>query len=197
MIIICIPYYDKIDSRTIESVNNTNLLVRTMRSTYLANSRNLMTHNNTSSRKWQTLSKEITHYLYVDSGNVFDPINVDMLLKHDLPIISGAYKARNNDEFYCAGHAEYKPNKITKNYLPITTKGLREVDIVGAGFLLVKREVLEKMDYPWFRYEWIRFKKNDIEYQTQSGEDVGFCIHAKRYGYKIYVDCDCIIKHYH
>ena len=209
MIIICIPYYDAIDSRTLDCVeallkSNIDCNVRRdesgsigYRGTYIGNQRNLLIHNMTSSRIDQKLPEGETHYLFLDSSNTIGTTEVERLLNHDLDIVSAAYTPRGNRNYYCAGNAVYKDGLLKKEYIPATTTGLIEVDIVGAGALLVKREVFEKLEYPWFRHEWVRFEMDGIKYQAQTGEDIGFCLLAKANGYKIYVDCDCISEHYH
>lgn len=209
MIVICIPYYDIIDKRTLACVeellaSDIDCTVRKgrdgnigFRGTYIGDQRNLLIHNMTSSRVDQKLPENETHYLFLDSSNVLSVSQVKKLVSHDLDIVSAAYHPRGNLDYYCAGKAQYGGGILQKEYLPITTKGLIEVDIVGAGALLVKKNVFEELEYPWFRYEWVRFEKDGVRYQAQTGEDVGFCLHAKRNGFDVHVDCDCISEHYH
>jgi len=198
MIIVCIPYYNEIDQRTMECAIAIGGKLRTKRDTYIGNSRNIMIHNETSSRRWQTLPKEIGGYLFLDSGNTLTVEQFERMKDHNVDIISAAYHPRGNNQYWCAGYSKFQNDLITKEYLPSTTTGLRDdVDLIGAGALYVKREVFEKLEYPWFRYEWVRFAHNGIEYQCQTGEDVGFCLLAKKAGYKIHVDCDITSKHYH
>ena len=70
-------------------------------------------------------------------------------------------------------------------------KGLVEVDAMGATGVLIKREVIEKMKYPWFKVLYTP-DGEDI----RSGEDFFFCAKAKELGYKIWADFDLIQKHY-
>ncbi len=197
MDVICIPYYDKIDERTLECAKSLDGELRTKRDTYIGNSRNIMIHNNTSSRRWQKLPEEIEGYLFLDSGNTLTKEQFETMKRHNVDIVSAAYHPRDNSTHWCAGYSKFESGLITKEYLPSTTAGLTEVDIVGAGALYVKRAVFEKLEYPWFRYEWIKFMSDDVEYQCQTGEDIGFCFLAKKSGYKIHVDCNIVSKHYH
>jgi GT2 family glycosyltransferase len=63
--------------------------------------------------------------------------------------------------------------------------GLNEVDATGAHCLLVHRTVFEaiKSDHP---YRW--FREDEIAPGTICGEDIWFCIAARRAGFPIYVN---------
>lgn len=62
--------------------------------------------------------------------------------------------------------------------LPPTAGSLIEADALGAGCLLIKREVLEKVPRPWFRNH----------YGTAGGEDMYFCDRVKEAGFEIWGD---------
>jgi hypothetical protein len=59
-----------------------------------------------------------------------------------------------------------------------------EVAYTGMGFMLVKRGVLEKLDYPWFKPVGKRI--GDMVDFTM--EDVGFCLRAKEQGLQVLID---------
>jgi len=67
------------------------------------------------------------------------------------------------------------------------TDGLREVDAVGTGAILIHRSVIEAMlPGPWFEYE-----------AGGTSEDLAFCRKAKRkYGFQVYCDFATISGHY-
>lgn len=60
-----------------------------------------------------------------------------------------------------------------------------EVDMVGAGCLMIDRSVLEKMKAPWF--EWL-CDRPDLPENKRYSEDFAFCMKAREMGYKIWVD---------
>lgn len=66
--------------------------------------------------------------------------------------------------------------------------GIVEVDRAGAGTLIIKREVLEKIKKPFE----LRYDDDGI---VQTGEDFCFFEKAQKEGYKIWVDSDCICNH--
>ncbi|MFQ5823267.1 MAG: hypothetical protein ACE5JB_04350 [bacterium] len=61
---------------------------------------------------------------------------------------------------------------------------LFEMDRVGAGCLMVRRGVFEKIKHPWFSFD---------EYGI--GEDFDFCRKAKAHGFKIFVDLAVMCGH--
>ena len=85
------------------------------------------------------------------------------------------YLKRNLDGIYDAG-----------NYLE--EKGLQEVDATGTGCIIIKREVLEKLEYP-FRNEY------DRDGIKKLGNDLSFCQRAKKLGFKVWVHLDYIADH--
>ncbi|GAI66965.1 unnamed protein product, partial [marine sediment metagenome] len=80
---------------------------------------------------------------------------------------------------------------LSKKRLPVTeityatlegNDGLVKIGGAGAGFLLVKREVFEKIPYPWFSFE-------------RGGEDLYFCDKARRHGFEIWADMSVLLGH--
>ena len=57
---------------------------------------------------------------------------------------------------------------------------IMKVDYVGAGFLLIKKSALEKMEYPYFR-EYMTQHPFLENVQDTTSECVGFCVHAKKF----------------
>ena len=64
--------------------------------------------------------------------------------------------------------------------------GLRMVDAVGMGCVLMKAEIFGRLDPPWF--------KCDDEYEDY-GEDIGFCRRAKEAGFGIVVHPGVVLGH--
>jgi GT2 family glycosyltransferase len=106
--------------------------------------------------------------------------------------VTAACESRKYRGKYCAGLLT--ENYSIKTYVDFSETALVKFDELawcGGAFLLVKREVLENMDYPWFRHIYV-----DMGYRAnQTGEDIGFCVNAQNSGYKIAIDCGCVVKH--
>ena len=124
--------------------------------------------------------KEAEYLFFVDDDMLFPPNALVKLLAHQEPIVGGLYFARQ---------APYLPiayRHVEDNQWIAVTKyqaGLQEVDAIGTGCLLIRRDVLEKLERPWF------------EFSDRMGEDMYFCDKAKQLGYKVLLDGDVKCKH--
>lgn len=124
--------------------------------------------------------KDATHILFIDDDMVVPPNGLMRLLSHNLPIVGGLYFARTEP------HLPIVYRHVSGNqWVPVTeyVHGLQEVDAIGFGFCLVKKEVFQRMERPWF------------EFSDRMGEDMYFCARAKQLGYKIHLDGDIRCKH--
>lgn len=70
-----------------------------------------------------------------------------------------------------------------------------EIYSSGAGCLLVRREVLVKMGYPWFKAKYQEMFKNDGQ-GIEVGEDVFFIRKAMDCGFRIIAHPEVQCKHY-
>lgn len=64
-----------------------------------------------------------------------------------------------------------------------------DVEAVGFGCCLVRRDVFEQIGNPWFTYH------SNIEFDKILSEDVDFCMKAQHVGYKIVVDTGLRLGH--
>jgi hypothetical protein len=140
---------------------------------------------------------DFDHLLSLDSDVGFKPGHVRQLLAHDLPIVGGAYQKRNRIDLMCAGYWHQGIPGLTSDALcpRWEEEGVKKVDWTGSGFLLVRKEVLEAMEYPWFRYEIVRAKLDGQVQQLVTSDDFGFDMNASRAGFAINLDCSCKIEH--
>jgi len=158
----------------------------------------------------QVLAKpRATHLLFLDSDIVCAGNACRKLLTHNKDIISGLYFQRGTMQFpviysYQGRHRvsgkmcpAFTPildpvyRYLSKKRLPVTeityatlegNDGLMKIGGAGAGFLLVKREVFEKIPYPWFSFE-------------RGGEDLYFCDKARKNGFEIWADMSVLLGH--
>ncbi len=76
---------------------------------------------------------------------------------------------------------------------------LIKASYTGMGWMLIKKGVVEKLDYPWFESETFRYKKvvdgKEIEIADFCMEDVAFCKKLERLNIPIYVDVKAIVGH--
>jgi len=108
--------------------------------------------------------KTVTHILFLDTDCIAegDPNQyLRNLLSINIPIVSGLYRAKKSKGEY--PYCMFMKNPQTKTgrwewtdgFAPILkwTGNFIEADVVGLGFTLVKREVFEKVPYPWFIWD--------------------------------------------
>lgn len=147
------------------------------------------------------MKTDATHLFFMDADMKFDTNTLARLAMHDLPIVSGTYFARTDTpvphvyEFsaiedgvhwyramgqehreWLARHPEHLDAPAT-TCLPPSPDSLVRCDGVGGGCLLIKREVFEKVAFPWFE-----------SFDTGGGEDFDFCRKARDAGYEVYAD---------
>lgn len=78
----------------------------------------------------------------------------------------------------------------TDGWQPKAGQGLTEVDVVGSGCMLVRREVIETVIRPWFMREY------DEDGLVTRGHDYLFCDKAQRAGFKVYAHFGFLCEHW-
>jgi len=128
-----------------------------------------------------------SHILFLDSDMVPPQHTIESMIKHDKDIISGLIFQRNYPFQPCF----YSKARVNKNFEPTMegpmqpegwpTEGAYEFEGIGLACALIKMEVFEKTPKPWF------FPLPNV------GEDLAFCMRARKAGFKIWVDfgVDC------
>jgi len=146
------------------------------------------------------LLTDCTHLLFIDTDLIFETDHIARLLKHNLAIVGGFYPKKQE------GKLEWVCNAYPGGP-GVDRRGLQQLCYIGAGFLMVRRDVFLKM---------IKRFGDEIEYRSdQSGrqewdfwkvgvhqpsrrylsEDWFFCQNALDLGYKVYGDSRVILKH--
>lgn len=142
------------------------------------------------------LDNGYTWLFFLDDDTVPPPDAITRLMAHKKDIVSGLYY-RRNDPLLPVMLRYTDAEKIGTNYVAdFSWPALIEVDLVGAGCLLIHRRVLEafdaKLPKPWF--EWLT-DRLDLPPHARKSEDFEFCVRAQARGYKIYVDTAVQCRH--
>jgi len=136
-------------------------------------------------------SEDNYEYIFFVDSDVLLPPNTWKLLDDDKDIISGLYPVWIHDDIFPCMFWKSRPG-YWKAFKKWENNKVVEVDAVGAGALLVKREVFESIDYPWFR---AGYYMEDCD-RWNWGEDMYFSELVKKNGYKIFVDTGVTCNHY-
>lgn len=123
--------------------------------------------------------------------------------KNDAKIMSVQYHIGKPPYAHVAGWLKEKKYKGQKEYVFCNSKGnpwkgqyaplgegVVKVDWVGAGGLLIHKDVIDAVGWPPFEDVWRQ--GSGIRWM---GHDVNFCLRAKEKGFQTYVDTDVISQH--
>lgn len=129
-------------------------------------------------------------YFYHIDSDIVPPENcIDELLKANKEIIAPlCFTIKHDDNgipFPMPVAHRYDENK---QYRPYYGKGIEETDVITGGCHLVKREVFEKLDRPYY---FIYHKNGIVEYS----EDFVFSQQCQKLGYKLWTHYGLPCKH--
>lgn len=142
-------------------------------------------------------SIDYDYMLWVDSDNVFTTNDFIKLYQLNKEIASGLYLTQNGKNFATVKDWDEEFYKKHGAFEFLTLEKIKDkkqpfvVDYTGFGFILIKRGVFEKLQYPWFRPIWKKF--GNINEFTM--EDVSFCHLVRELGMKVWVHPEVIVKH--
>lgn len=150
---------------------------------------------------WTFLNEsDFTHMMWLDADIEFSPEDVSQLWNLDADIAVGVYAMKKPGEDWFAA---WKDGKLVKDLDQF--KEPIAVDYAGTGFMMIKREVLEKMvekRREMGEYLSKNGKKVTAIYMTPvydgcfESEDYHFCRQAREMGYEITMDPSVRLKHW-
>src|SRR3990167_6433896 len=128
------------------------------------------------------------YLLMADDDMIFPPDTLDKLIANNKDICGVAYHPRSE-----VGQIIKYMDEVTSVAIEASDdpkyKDVFECYATGTGIILIKCEVFGKVPRPWFMFEYYPTG------QCKLGEDWGFCIKAKKYGFKIYTDPTISVGH--
>ena len=167
-----------------------------------------MTNESLISRARNTLTakflhtKESTHLMFIDSDIGWEPWHLLVMLDAQKDVIGGLYPMKSLPIKWCVNGIPGQPE-------PAPEENLIEVSKTGTGFLLIKREVFEKLD----AHPATKPFKNDIgldpaldpymktyfDTAVREGryysEDWTFCENWRDIGGQVWVDKRVLLRH--
>ena len=181
---------------------------------------------------------KMTHIMFIDNDISWDPLDILKLMISDKPIIGGIYplknynwkkltsdpnsvgkiiERKNNSQFASViddeSMIQYKLLHYNVNYLSATLnieKNLTKVKHIATGFMMIKRNVIQKMSiaFPSTKYiddvQFLKPEENDFAYAlfdcgVEEGhyfsEDWLFCHRWSKMGGFIWVDISINLTH--
>lgn len=122
------------------------------------------------------------HVLWLDSDTMFPSTLLIDMMAQDKDILTGVVAARRPPYYPCVYLSNGEKLEPVKDF----DGHVIRVDSCGFGAILMKTEVLERM-----------FEEFHTCFQPilGYGEDLSFCIRAKKLGYEIYADPNIDIGH--
>lgn len=132
------------------------------------------------------------YLLFIDSDISFPPWAVERLLSHKKDIVGGMYFKK------AFPHAPLVYSCKGENYECIHNppSTLFECDGLGTGFLLIHRKVLEKLSKDkWVKKHGFPFNFMQKKDGNDIGEDLAFCLRARRAGFKVFCDPSIPLQH--
>jgi hypothetical protein len=119
-----------------------------------------------------------THVMFIDSDIVFKPSHVIELINFNEPIVGAAYSKRIEPVVATAWHSI--DNWDSHVRLHEQTDSHIKVDAMALGFCLIKTEVFDQLDLPWFILGF-----HDGHY---TGEDIEFFRNCKHNNIPVWLD---------
>lgn len=131
------------------------------------------------------LAGDYTDLFFLNNDTWPDEGGIKELLACDKDIVSGITPAFY-DDFFWMGQIE-KDVQIKIHQKP---KELTPAARAGGPAMLIKRKVLEKMEFPWFDFE-------QVEIGAEKSEDYAFCDKAIELGFEVWIEPSVVCHHNH
>jgi len=125
--------------------------------------------------------KKFTHFLWLDADHTFNPDLACCLARHFdknfVDAVTAIYYARSGPTLPVV-FVQDKDCEDEHKHFPILDMAptLCEVDAIGFGACLMKRDIFERVPEPWFTIDW------------RAGEDIAFCVKARKHGIRFFAD---------
>ena len=128
---------------------------------------------------YQALQKKCDYILFVDDDMIFPSDTLERLLKVDKDVVGAV--------------ANQRTLPLKSNVRLLYDKEMPKIPFrcksVGTGIMLIKMDVFEKIEKPWF---YIEFDKSG---RMRIGQDIWFCRRVEEQYIEVWADPTLDIKH--
>jgi hypothetical protein len=164
------------------------------------------------------------YVMWIDSDMVFTGADMVRLLESPHPVTSGLYRMRTgeyaavqlmcDEDFLKHGHFRFLDDEAVSAFRKRAAQEeegegegcasaaalpgrYMRVAYSGMGWMLVAREALRTLRYPWFAPDVKDFlgRDGDVVMRELVSEDVAFCMRLEEAGFPVHLDLDCTIGH--
>jgi hypothetical protein len=143
-------------------------------------------------------------WLTIDSDIIFSPEQVIELIEdtNTHPVVSGVYRMEDMKHYACVKewNVDYFKKMGTFQFVKVDdferTPKFVSVAYNGMGFFACRKEVIEKLKYPYFSYPLIEIEgKDGVTIRDTCSEDVAFCKNLTDAGMEIIVNTTLRVGH--
>ena len=143
-------------------------------------------------------------WLTIDSDIVFSPEQVMELVEDTktYPVVSGVYRMEDLKHYACVKewNVDYFKKMGTFQFVKVDDfeRAPKFVSVAynGMGFFACRKEVIEKLKYPYFSYPLIEIEgKDGVIIRDTCSEDVAFCKNLTDAGMEIIVNTTLRVGH--
>lgn len=145
--------------------------------------------------------KESTHLLFIDADQGWEPNAILKLMAHDREVIGVPVRKKTNN-------FQFAMNFLDTNHSLAFDRGVLEVKEIGTGFMMLRRDAIERLhkEYPERKltrfeenariapYHYVLFDACQVD-GTYISEDLAFCRLWREIGGKIYAEPTSSIVH--
>lgn len=140
------------------------------------------------------LEDEDNDWLLMIDNDVVPPKDIIKMVEHGKPVVSATVTIKKGavpQPIILKEHGDQYRQVNVAEYLENESDGLIPVDGVGTGCLLIRRDVLENMSPPWFKFLY-----NDEDGSLQLGEDFYFSRRLAQEDVPMFVSTDHVCSHF-
>ena len=143
-------------------------------------------------------------WLTIDSDIVFTPEQVIELIEdtNTHPVVSGVYRMEDLKHYACVKewNVDYFKKMGTFQFVKVDDfeRAPKFVSVAynGMGFFACRKEVIEKLKYPYFSYPLIEIEGKDGNVLKDTcSEDVAFCKNITDVGFEVIVNTTLRVGH--
>jgi hypothetical protein len=192
---VCISYYLEYNAckeglEELDACKEHIFVLSPLRGSVLALQRNTLISGCRSSKRSQRAENGYDGFLTIDSDIEFTLEDVLSMIKANKPIVALPYETKSKSGVYQVGKWGRVKGDIGYKY-GTSERGFKQVDWIGAGMHYAQAEVYANTEYPWYRHALVQI--DDL--QSETGEDIGFCINIQKSDYAIWCNFDNPVKH--